>query len=94
MIHETNKAAAVKFPNAVVHKHIWNCRHYETQLAFSKVKTLPEKETKREVVMSTFTLEVHCLRLQSVLSERPEKLTGNTELKYGRRKFPRFRPAQ
>lgn len=39
-----------KVSHKVFHKHIWNWRYYEIQLAFSKVKTLPEKETKHEVV--------------------------------------------
>lgn len=45
-----NKTAIVKFPNTVVHKYIWNYSNYEIQLTFQKVKTLPEKETKHEVV--------------------------------------------
>jgi len=36
-------------------------------------KTLPVKQTKHQVVelMSTFTLEVHQLRLQKIMSKRP-----------------------
>ena len=73
MVNKTHKAAIVKFPDTVYHKDVWDYRQYEIQLTCQKRKTLPEEETKREVVelMSTFTLEVHQLRLQMVLLKRP-----------------------
>lgn len=73
IVNKTHKAAIVKFPDAFCHKVTWDYRHYEIQLTCQKGKTLPEIETTHEVVdlMSTFTLKVHQVRLQKVLSKRP-----------------------